>query len=217
MNVFENKEVAQKYDGYYQTEMGVKIDYLEKKLIKSLLPQPHRYPKVLEAGCGTGHWTAFLSELGYHLTAVDISDAMLEIAKIKQIKRTQFIKADIQKLPFDTEQFDLVVSITMLEFVSNIEQAMYEMFRVLKPNGWLILGCLNLLSTLGKNKANDSIFKEAHFFTKVELHQLLSKWGNPIIKETIFFDDEFRLLEQGSEGAFLAVSIQKQNNNVRYT
>lgn len=209
MNVFENKEIAQKYDDYYQTEMGVKIDNLEKKLIKSLLPLPHLYPLALEAGCGTGHWTAFLSELGYHLTAVDISDAMLEIAKTKQIKHTQFIKADIQKLPFDNEQFDLVISITMLEFVSNIEQAIQEMYRVLKPNGWLVLGCLNLLSPLGKNKANDSTFKDAHFFTKEELHQILSKWGKSIIKETIFFDDEFRLLEQGSEGAFLAVSIQK--------
>lgn len=209
MNVFENKEVAQKYDSFYQTEMGIKIDNLEKKLIKSLLPQPHLFTKILEAGCGTGHWTAFLAELGYCITAVDISEAMLEIAKTKQIKHTQFIQADVHKLPFENEQFDLVVSITMLEFVSNIEQAINEMFRILKSNGMIILGCLNLLSPLGKKKANDSTFKDAHFFTKVELYQMLSKWGKPIIKETVYFDDEFRLIEKGSEGAFLAVSIQK--------
>ncbi|MGQ9848373.1 MAG: class I SAM-dependent methyltransferase [Bacteroidales bacterium] len=209
MNVFENKDVALKYDSYYHTEIGSKIDELEKKLIKSLLPPPHLYPNVLEAGCGTGHWTAFLSQLGYNITAFDISDAMLEIAKSKQIKQTKFIKADVHKLPFDTEQFDLVVSITMLEFVSNIEQAIQEMYRVLKPNGWLVLGCLNLHSPLGRNKDNDPTFKNAHFFTKAELYRILSKWGNPIIKETVYFNDEFQLLEKGTEGAFLAVSNQK--------
>ncbi|NSW46086.1 MAG: class I SAM-dependent methyltransferase [Bacteroidales bacterium] len=209
MNIFENKEIAQQYDSYYQTELGKKIDILEKNLIKSLLCLPNQGSTFLEVGCGTGHWTAYFSELGYDITAVDISDAMLEIAQIKKIKRTKFVKADVQNLPFHNEQFDVVASITMLEFVNNIESAINEMFRVLKHDGWLILGCLNLHSPLGKNKANDPTFKDAHFFTKEELYSLLSIWGEPIIKETVYFDEFFRLKEQGEEGAFLGVAIQK--------
>jgi len=209
MNIFENKEVAQKYDAYYQNEIGKKIDELEKKLIKSLLPTINSHRNMLEVGCGTGHWTAFFSSLGYQITAVDVSSAMLEVALGKNIGQTNFIQANAEQLSFKNEQFDVIVSITMLEFVDDIKIALNEMFRVLKNNGWLILGCLNLHSPLGKNKANDPTFKNAHFFTKEELYQLLSNWGNPIIKETVYFDEEFHLQEKGEEGAFLGVAIQK--------
>jgi ubiquinone/menaquinone biosynthesis C-methylase UbiE len=211
MNVFENTEIASNYDSYYSTEFGAKVDDLEKKLIQDLLSDvPHR--NMLELGCGTGHWTKYFAEHGYTITAIDISDAMLTIAKTKQIANTQFIKANSCQLPFSNHSFSLIVSITMLEFVENIELTIQEMFRVLKPHGTLILGCLNEDSVLGQTKHQSETFRSAHFFTRPELYRLLLPYGEPVIKETVFLDHQFQFAEIKVNGVFLGVKVTKKDS-----
>lgn len=211
MNVFENTEIASNYDSYYSTDFGAKVDNLEKKLIRDFLDDvSHR--EMLELGCGTGHWTSYFAKLGYIITAVDISDAMLAIAKTKQIANTRFIKANSVQLPFPNNSFSLIVSITMLEFVDDIELTIQEMFRVLKPHGTLILGCLNDDSVLGQTKHQSETFRHSHFFTRSELNRLLLPYGNPIIKETVFLDSRYQFTESEKNGVFLGVKVSKKES-----
>jgi ubiquinone/menaquinone biosynthesis C-methylase UbiE len=53
------------------------------------------------------------------------------------------------------QRFPVIASVTMLEFVPDINKVLDEIERVLKPGGYLVLGCLNAWSELGKNKDND--------------------------------------------------------------
>ena len=83
MNVFNNPEIAGKYDNYYQTDFGKKVDEIEKNLVLSLISDIPR-GVMLEVGCGTGHWTRFFIDQGFKLTGIDISESMLQIVKKKK-------------------------------------------------------------------------------------------------------------------------------------
>lgn len=75
---FLNTEVALGYNAYNQNETGKIIDRLEKQI---LLQHLKKIPKecILDLGCGTCHWTQFFTGFGFQVTAVDNSEAMLEI------------------------------------------------------------------------------------------------------------------------------------------
>jgi ubiquinone/menaquinone biosynthesis C-methylase UbiE len=213
-NIFLTSEVASGYDAYYQTETGKTIDNIEKEIVSAHLK---KLPKTnwLELGCGTGHWTKFFSENGLQITAVDNSEAMLEIARSKNLENVQFINADATRLPFHDARFSGIVSITMLEFVDDLKGALNEINRVLKPGGTLVLGCLNALSEPGKNKNNDPVFQHARFFTPNEITEMLARFGNPHISAGVYFSPDFELLDgtekqSAAELAFIAASVQKQ-------
>jgi len=213
-NVFLTPEVASEYDAYYQTETGKIVDNIEKEIVSAHLK---RLPKTnwLELGCGTGHWSKFFSDWGFQITAVDNSEAMLEIARSKNLENVDFMNADAARLPFPDGHFSGIVSITMLEFVEDLELVLNEIDRVLKPEGTLVLGCLNALSEPGKNKNNDPVFQHARFFTPSEIKEMLTRLGKPRISASVYFSPDFELLDgtdkqSTAEPAFIAASVQKQ-------
>lgn len=211
-NVFLLPEIAEKYDAYYQTDPGKTIDNLEKDVLKKLMTEVPR-GHMLEPGCGTGHWTAFFEELGFSVTALDNSEAMLAYTSGKNID-AKFLKGDAQNLPFEDESFTVIASVTMLEFVDDQDKAINEMHRVLEPGGWLILGCLNATSVLGQNKEKDPVFKNAHFLTKEMLRKKLGNFSIIKIKENVHLSTNFEILDgkpaaKDHEPAFLAVLAQK--------
>ena len=211
---FENKAVAQEYDAYYHTEHGKLVDELEKQAMGQLLA--HVLPgQMLEIGCGTGHWTAFFSQLGFQIVATDVSEPMLSEAKKKSIFNTTFMEADVLQLPFSDDHFDQVAAVTSLEFCKDIPQAFAEMKRVLKPGGWLICGCLNKHSMLGKMKDNDPVYRHGYFMSKEELEQQLLGVGKPTILECVHLSPDFQLLDETEDkhtvaGAFMAAAVQKK-------
>ncbi len=214
MNIFEKKEVAQEYDSYYTTEQGEEIDALEKQAIQDLI-NPIIPGKLLEIGCGTGHWTAFFSQQGFQVTAADISGAMLQQIRAKSLPNVKLLNADVLQLPFPDDHFDQVAVITALEFCGDIPQAISEIKRVLKSEGWLIAGCLNADSSLGKIKNHDPVYKHGDFMSQTILKKQLSKIGYPTITESVYLSSDLKLLDQRSSqtkvaGVFLAAVVQKQ-------
>lgn len=212
-NVFLEKTVADSYDAYYDSPLGSMIDAIEKEVIAGYLKSVKRQP-VLETGCGTGHWSEFLSTMGFDVTAVDISDAMLAVAKRKNIDNVRFLNADASNLPFGNESFGVVVTVTMLEFTVDTQKVLSEIYRVLKPGGVLIAGCLNIRSELGRTKDGDETFGKARFFSKEELHNILLPFGDAEIRDCVYLTPAFELLDgkidtYPVEGSFLAARVQK--------
>jgi ubiquinone/menaquinone biosynthesis C-methylase UbiE len=95
---------------------------------------PRADERVLEVGCGRGHLTKALAELGIDVTGVDANPQAAEVA-VSQ--RVQTMRAERLQLPDDS--FDAVVSVHALEHVLPIEKALAEMARVLRPGGRLLL------------------------------------------------------------------------------
>lgn len=97
---------------------------------------------VLEVGAGTGVMSLLIAELGYQLTATDISRAMLKEARRKAGQRglaISFEIADAEVLPFKDGQFDAVFGRHILWTLPHPERAVAEWRRVLRAGGALVL------------------------------------------------------------------------------
>lgn len=92
--------------------------------------------QVLDIGCGTGGTTVFLKKYGL-VTGVDTSRVALRLAKKHNIN-TMVGNANL--LSFKNSSFDLVTCFDVLYHRDvNIDQAIKEMWKVLKPGGWLLI------------------------------------------------------------------------------
>lgn len=95
--------------------------------------------KILEVGCGTGRTSCFLSSNGYDITAMDIQAPMLIKAKKRaemQKLQINFVEGDVCSMPFESDQFDVILAESVTNF-ADIDQALSEYYRVLKPGGTL--------------------------------------------------------------------------------
>jgi SAM-dependent methyltransferase len=142
---------------YYGTEVGGQVLLAEVELLMDLLPPSGR---VLSLGCGVGvHEVALRSRRpDMDLVCSDIQDEMLTEVP-GDMER---VAADMTMLPFTDGTFDAVYEITALVFVPDPERALYEMARVLRPGGVLVLLSLNPVSQWGRDR----------------LRQLPAPWGS---------------------------------------
>lgn len=105
---------------------------------------------VLDCSFGTGNLTLALAEMGYMLTASDISEVMLKRGKDKALEKKlniEFKQSDFRKLSenFD-EQYDCVMSTgNSLPYVTNddVIMALKQMNNLVKENGFLYLDTRN--------------------------------------------------------------------------
>jgi ubiquinone/menaquinone biosynthesis C-methylase UbiE len=94
--------------------------------------------KILDIGCGTGHLAGELMRRGYEAWGVDFSDAMVRYAR-EHYDADRFQVGDIERIPFPDNSFDGVMSLGVMEYLSEDEPALREIWRVLKPGGWAVI------------------------------------------------------------------------------
>jgi len=114
-----------------------------KKLLK--LVATKEFSTVLDIACGTGDLSIeFLKRTKSKVTAVDISDQMIEICKMKVAKQKNSenfnsMVADVKDLPFGDNSFDLVsISFGFRNFDDH-DKSIKEIIRVLNPSGRLVV------------------------------------------------------------------------------
>ena len=176
---FDFDLVAGSYDTWYASRRGAMYDRLEKKLIADFLSAEVEGKRLLEVGCGTGHWSRFFSEYGFEVTGLDVSERMINAALQKGIPNVSFHIADGHLLPFADDSFDLTAAITTLEFVRDAEAVLREMIRCTRKPGMVLLGVLNELSKLNRQRQDrtESSFVSARLFSPVELKEFLEPFG----------------------------------------
>lgn len=105
---------------------------------------------ALDIGCGPGMFCRMLQENGYRVTGVDREDDMVAAATLASAHQpeTKFLRGDAESLPFDRDQFDLVVMTNLLFFLSDPLVAVREMARVCRPGGHIaVLNPAPMLNT----------------------------------------------------------------------
>ena len=214
-DIFDD-QMANEYDSWYKTPKGRLVDKIEKEAMYEFLkPQPGM--EILDIGCGTGNLSLELARLGARVTGVDISELMLAIARQKALREkldVKFYKADVHDLPFDDETFDAVVSLSALEFVSDLSEALKEAYRVLKHGGRLVIGIIGGNSVWSRyyeakaKKDPKSVFRFAHFPTLDELVSAMPGEGVQG-KAVLFVPPDFDF-ERANEALMLEEEARRQ-------
>ncbi len=101
---------------------------------------------VLELGCGTGYFTRELVRSGADIVAIDVSPELLEIARAHcSARNVRYENQNAYALTHPDGVFDSVVGSSVLHHLE-IEEALHEIYRVLKPGGTIYFTEPNMLN-----------------------------------------------------------------------
>jgi ubiquinone/menaquinone biosynthesis C-methylase UbiE len=181
----------EKYDLWFETPIGRLIKGYESGLVLGMLaPAPGEV--ILDAGCGTGIFTADILDTGARVVGLDLSLTMLRRALVRCPGQTfQSVIGDIRRLPFADASFHKAISITAIEFIQDARIAVEELFRVTKPGGFIVVATLNSLSAWAQRRKEAGhkghpLFRHAIFRSPDEMKRLSSV--ESIVKTAIHFE-----------------------------
>lgn len=111
-----------------------------KRCLGQLLWNNLQNKKVLEIGCGAGRFTEILLQQKALLVSVDLSHAVeVNKANFPVSDQHLIIQADVMKLPFEHEQFDVVVCLGVLQHTPNPQATIKKLAEQLKVDGFLVI------------------------------------------------------------------------------
>jgi len=140
--IFYNEEEARKYTR--NTRM-IEIQMTMSERAVELLGLPEDQPcHLLDLGCGSGLSGEFLSEQGHTWVGVDISEAMLNVAKEKEVEGDIAVVDLGQGLPFRAGAFDGAISISALQWLCNADKTSHNPAKRLHKLFSTLYSCLSL-------------------------------------------------------------------------
>lgn len=115
----------------------------------------NQFKHCLEVGCGTGKNTAWLINICTQITAIDLSEGMLEKAKEKiQSDKVAFHIVDILKdWTFSNSKYDLVTFSLMLEHIEDLESIFQKLAAVTEKGSKVYIGELHPFKQYAGSKA----------------------------------------------------------------
>lgn len=130
-----------------------------------------KYNNLLDVGFGGGIFFPALQLKCNNLFGLDSHNYINQVSNflIKKNISAQLTKGSVTSLPYKDSQFDVIISLSVLEFVEKMDLAISEISRVTKPGGRIVIGapinnkitdfCYNLIGrkTQNQNHASDHI------------------------------------------------------------
>ena len=147
--------------------------------------------RCLEIGCGTGLFTECFAKTGVDLISIDISPELLEKAR-KRAPHACIEKRDACHTGFPDQHFDVIVGSSVLHHLQ-LEQALKEIYRILKPKGTAWFTEPNYLNphvwsimTIGFLKERNGISQDEMALTRWHLSRAFQKTGFSNVRITPF-------------------------------
>lgn len=123
----------------YDKKWSFYIDATTRETVARLNLRPT--DRVLDVGCGTGSLLYYLvsSYPKAQLSGIDLVPEMLAIARRRLPPSIELREGSVEHLPFEDEQFDIVVSCSMFHYIHNPITALRQIHRVLRSGGQLVI------------------------------------------------------------------------------
>ncbi len=161
--------------------------------------------RILDIGCGSGHLTKLIADVGAEVTGLDSSQEMIATAQ-SAYPAINFVVADASDFAF-AEPFDAIFSNAALHWVERAEEAIICMSQALKPGGRFVIemggkgniaGIATELEKALKNLDGRQA-KATNYFPSIgEYSALLENHGIEVVSALLF--DRMTKLEGGEEG-----------------
>jgi len=159
MRHFEKKTISERYDKH---RPHVHRDII-KKLLALTSQSNTKFQHVLDVACGTGHSTRPLLNYAEKVSAIDVSPAMLDIAKENDPQSSYYL-SPAEDLPFENNSLDAIFVCMALHWFDQ-EKFISEVSRTLKTGGWLYIYNMSFPGEMIENpKYNDWHIKK--YWTK---------------------------------------------------
>jgi ubiquinone/menaquinone biosynthesis C-methylase UbiE len=156
---------------YYYWNYQFPIKYIQRFRFKAILELMGNkvYNNLLEVGTGSG---IFLPELARHcrkLYAIDIHDNMHAVQKLCELTsiKVELAQCALEQTCYPDAMFDVIVAVSVLEFVNDLEKTFQEVRRLLKPDGIFLAICpqqgalLDFVVSLYTQKPPDEEFRNS--------------------------------------------------------
>ena len=157
-----------RFAGTYSDDQDYVVGKTILQLIIKRLSEEHDLGDVIEFGCGSGYFTKAIAKNAKHVIATDLSDEMLEMARI-QLKEFQNISiqgANCEATSFPSERFDTVFMANLIHVLVNPIKVLQESHQILRNGGLLLIVDFTAYSM--------------SWFEKMKLGiRYLRKWGMP--------------------------------------
>lgn len=152
--------------------------------------------RILDAGCGTGQLAIFLSLIERQVVGIDFSFNSLKLAqgfkKNFKLCRVQFAQMDLFSMGLKEESFDYVFSNGVLHHTRDAPGAFRNLCRLLKPEGYIVVGLYNTCGRLlldarkllirasgGRFRWLDSFLRQKNVETGKKQTWYLDQYENP--------------------------------------
>ncbi|MDH5481881.1 MAG: methyltransferase domain-containing protein [Candidatus Bathyarchaeota archaeon] len=193
-----------KYD--YDADMKFLNDLFQKKGCKT----------IIDIGCGTGNHFIRLSKLGYEVTGVDISQAMLGIARKKKKEgKIRFIQGDMRRLGIILrgEKFDAAICLGMvfsnLEQYRHVQAFLSGLRQILRKNGLFIFNTRNA-KKINEDLLNRLILERLLVKERLQLLLFFYNTRHPRNRNVIIWRPVYLMKENGK------VDLQIREHKLRW-
>jgi ubiquinone/menaquinone biosynthesis C-methylase UbiE len=149
--LFTKGELGQYWNDLYQNVDNCRDFHFVQRLeivTRIITGRFSRDTKLLDLGCGAGVLSEQLVAAGFDVDAADMSADMLEFSRTRLSKydasRYRLTRAECSDLPFPDASFDVVACIGVFGYMDDVDAAIAEIKRVLRPGGTLVFSIRNL-------------------------------------------------------------------------
>lgn len=157
---------------------------------------------VLDAACGTGYGSNYLSNYATRVYGIDIDNDTIEKNKRIYNKNNLFFSCgSIYNLPYDDNMFDVIISFETIEHVDDGDKVLSEFKRVLKSDGILIISTPNkqisfdnkIINPFHKHEYFENEFQELllGYFKNVIINYQSNYFTNIIFNQNLNYETEY--------------------------
>jgi ubiquinone/menaquinone biosynthesis C-methylase UbiE len=171
MSRLDNRAYYDDFAGWYEKERHLPYHRMLDDLEVGLVERYATGKDLLEVGCGTGLILHRTARFARHAFGIDLSGGMLMKAQQRGLHVAQ---ASATALPIATASVDVVYSFKVLAHIPDIEGALREMARVVRPGGWVLAEFYNarslrrLVKAMKPPSAVSETTNDEHVFTRYD-------------------------------------------------